>query len=170
MWCFVTFRLADSLPRAVVDEIRHQREEWRRTHDLKELSREERAEFHRRLSERYENLLHAGSGSCVLRDPVNGDVVCGALRYFAGVRYLLDEFVVMPNHVHVLVKPLPGHGPAEILHSWKSHTANQLNWRLGRTGQLWQHESFDHLVRNDAAMEAIRRYIRENPQRAGMRK
>lgn len=169
-WCFVTFRLADSLPRAVVDEIQHQREEWRRTHDLPKLSREERAEYHRLFSERYENLLHAGSGSCALRDPVNAEIVGVALRHFDGERYDLDEFVVMPNHVHVLVKPRPGHGLAEILHSWKSYTANQLNRRLGRTGQLWQHESFDHLVRSDAAMEAIRRYIRENPQRAGKRK
>ncbi len=42
--------------------------------------------------------------------------------------------------------------------------------RLGRTGQLWQHESFDHLVRNESAMEAIRRYIRENPRKAGIAK
>ena len=109
-------------------------------------------------------MLHAGSGACVLRDPQNADVVRGALRHFDGERYALDEFVVMPNHVHVLVKPLAGNGLADILHSWKSYTANQLNRRLGRTGQLWQHESFDHLVRNEAAMEAIRRYIRENPK------
>ncbi len=168
-WCFVTFRLADSLPRAVVDEIQLQREAWRRTHDLQKLSPEERAEYHRLFSERYENLLHAGSGSCVLRDPVNADIVSAALRHFDGERYDLDEFVVMPNHVHVLVKPRPGHGLAEILHSWKSYTANQLNRRLGRTGQVWQHESFDHLVRSDVARDAIRRYIRENPQRAGVR-
>jgi REP element-mobilizing transposase RayT len=168
VWCFVTFRLADSLPRAVVDEMQRQREEWRRTHDLKKLSREERAEYHSLFSDRFENLLHAGSGSCVLRDPANAEIVRSALRHFEGQRYLLDEFVVMPNHVHVLVKPLPGNGLAEILHSWKSYTAKQLNLRLGRTGPLWQHESFDHLVRNEAAMEAIRRYIRENPQRAGL--
>jgi REP element-mobilizing transposase RayT len=166
VWYFVTFRLADALPRAVVDEIQRQREEWRRTHDVRKLSRAELAEYHQLFSERYENLLHAGNGSCVLRDPVNADIVRGALRHFDGERYILDEFVVMPNHIHVLVKPLPGQGLADILHSWKSYTAKELNQRLGRTGQVWQHESFDHLVRNEAAMEAIRRYICENPQRA----
>jgi type I restriction enzyme R subunit len=56
----------------------------------------------------------------------------------------------------------------DILHSWKSFTANQINRRLGKTGQLWQHESYDHIVRHERAMEAIRRYIRENPIVAGV--
>jgi hypothetical protein len=163
VWYFITFRLADALPRAVVEEIQSEREQWRRTHDLLQLSREELAEYHRLFSERYEQLLDAGSGSCVLRDPLNADIVHGALRFFEGQRYALDEYVVMPNHVHVLVKPLPRHGLADILHSWKSYTANRINRRLGRTGQLWQHESYDHIVRNESAMEAIRRYIRANP-------
>ncbi|HLP24264.1 MAG TPA: transposase [Acidobacteriota bacterium] len=170
VWYFVTFRLADALPREVVEEIQRQREQWRRTHDLGNLSGDELAEYYRLFSERYENLLHAGRGSCVLRDPHNSDVVRGALRHFDRERYALNEFVVMPNHVHVLVKPMPGNRLAEILHSWKSYTAKQLNRQLGRTGQLWQHESFDHLVRNESAMEAIRRYIRENPKVAGISK
>lgn len=163
VWYFVTFRLADALPRGVVQEIQRQREQWRLTHDLKNLSAEKLAEYHRLFSQRYDALLDAGGGSCVLRDPVNADIVHGALRFFAGERYTLDEYVVMPNHVHVLVKPQPVHGLVDILHSWKSYTANQLNRRLGRTGQFWQHESYDHIVRGDRAMEAIRRYIRENP-------
>lgn len=164
VWYFVTFRLADALPRAVVEEIQRHREQWRRTHDLENLSREELVEYHQLFSVRYEQLLHAGSGSCVLRDPQNADIVRGALHFFAGQRYALDEQVVMPNHVHVLVKPQAGHGLADILHSWKSYTANQLNRRLGRTSQLWQHESYDHIVRSAPAMDAIRRYIRENPR------
>lgn len=103
----------------------------------------------------------------MLRDLANADILHGALRFFAGQRYTLDEYVVMPNHVHVLVKPLAGHGLAGILHSWKSYTANKLNRRLGHTGQFWQHESFDHIVRNESAREAIRRYIRDNPKVAG---
>ncbi len=80
----------------------------------------------------------------------------------------MDEFVIMPNHVHVLVKPRMGHRLVDILHSWKSFTANQINRKLGKTGQLWQHESYDHIVRHERAMEAIRRYIRENPTVAGV--
>lgn len=165
VWYFVTFRLADALPVAVVREIQLQREAWHRTHDCKNLSRDQITDYHRLFSERYNRLLDAGGGACVLREPRNADIVQCALQFFAGRRYVLDEYVVMPNHVHVLVKPLPGHGLVDILHSWKSYTANQLNRRLGRTGQLWQHESYDHIVRNDRAMDAIRRYIRENPKK-----
>ncbi len=167
VWYFVTFRLSDALPRAVVEEIQHQREQWRKRHDLKNLSAEQLAEYHQLFSDRYEQLLHAGGGSCVLRDPQYAGIVHDALGFFAGQRYLLDEHVVMPNHVHVLVKPLTGHGLVDILHSWKSYTANQLNRRLARTGQLWQHESYDHIVRNEPPMHAIRRYIRNNPNVAG---
>ncbi len=168
IWYFITFRLADSLPRDVVEEIQQQRELWRLSHDLNNLSREERADYHRRFSERYENLLNAGSGSCVLRDLHNAEIVRAALQFFDGQRYVLDEHVIMPNHVHVLVKPLEGHSLAEILHSWKSYTANRLNRHLGLTGQFWQHESYDHIVRSKAAMDAIRHYIRENPKVAGL--
>ncbi len=167
VWYFVTFRLADSLPQAVVDELKEERERWKQTHDLDNLSPAELAEYHRLFSDRYEALLNAGSGSCVLRDEVNAKIVRDALQHFEGQRYLLDEFVIMPNHVHVLVKPMNGHGLSDITHSWKSFTANQINKRLGKTGQFWQHESYDHIVRHERAMAAIRRYIRENPKVAG---
>jgi hypothetical protein len=163
VWYFITFRLADALPRAAVDELRRERARWNATHDPQTASHHELAKYHRLVSKRYEELLHAGSGSCVLRDPQVAGIVRDALGFFAGQRYLLDEHVIMPNHVHVLVKPLPGHGLVAILHAWKSFTANRINRQLKRTGQLWQHESYDHIVRSEAALNAIRRYIRANP-------
>jgi REP element-mobilizing transposase RayT len=166
VWYFVTFRLADAIPGLVIEEIRQQRDAWKRVHNLSNLPADALIEYHQLFSERYEQLLHAGAGSCVLRDPDNADIVRGALRFFAGQRYVLDEHVIMPNHVHVLAKPLASHRLVDILHSWKSFTANLINRRLGRTGQLWQHESYDHIVRNEAAMQASRRYIRENPKGA----
>jgi len=167
VWYFVTYRLADALPRAVVEKITVQRELWKKTHDMKNLSAEELREYYRLFTERYENLLNAGQGSCCLRDPHNAKIVSDAFRFFDGKRYNLDEFIVMPNHVHVLVRPLHGDRLADILHSWKSFTAKEINRRLGRTGQLWQHESYDHIVRNEKAIYAIRNYIRANPLKRG---
>jgi REP element-mobilizing transposase RayT len=164
VWYFVTFRLADSLPQSVVNELKEERERWKQSHEQDNLTPAQLAEYHRLFSGRYEALLNAGSGSCVLRDPAIAKVVDDALRHFDGQRYELDEYVIMPNHVHVLVKPRPGHRLVDILHSWKSFTANLINKRLGKTGQFWQHESYDHIVRHDRAMNAIRRYIRENPK------
>jgi REP element-mobilizing transposase RayT len=167
VWYFITYRLADALPKQVVAEMAERREHWKKTHDLANLSSEELAEYYKLFSEHYENLLNAGSGSCILRDAQNAKIVADAFRFFEHERYELDEFVIMPNHVHILVKPLPGYRLDDILHSWKSFTANKINKRLGRTGQLWQHESYDHIVRNERAMEAIRNYIRENPKVGG---
>lgn len=163
VWYFITFRLADALPRAVIEDFQRERDRWKESHNPPPLSRDELAEYRRLFSERYEALLHAGSGACVLRDPHLAGIVRNALSHFEGQRYILDEYVIMPNHVHVLVKPLPGHGLVAILHSWKSFTANRINRHIGRTGQLWQHESYDHIVRSEAALHAFRRYIRANP-------
>lgn len=167
VWYFVTFRLADALPASVVLEIKQEREQWKQSHDLETLSSEEMAEYHKLFSERYENLLHAGSGSCLLSDACNAKIVDDALHFFEEERYELDEYIIMPNHVHVLLRPLKNNSLASILHSWKSFTANQINERIKTSGQLWQHESYDHIVRHENAMHAIRRYIKENPKVAG---
>src|SRR6266550_62103 len=65
-----------------------------------------------------------------------GAIVAEALRHFDSQRYHLDAFVVMPNHVHALVQPLPGHSLKEILRSWKSYSARQINKTVGRSGSV----------------------------------
>ncbi len=167
VWYFVTYRLADALPKSVADTLRLDREEWRRRHDPDNLTKAERAEYQRLFSERYDALLDSGNGCCLLRDAQNAKIVEDSFRCFDGERYVLDAWIVMPNHVHILVKPLAEFRLFDILHSWKSFTANAINKRAGRRGQLWQHESYDHIVRGSDAIEAIRRYIRENPKVAG---
>jgi len=164
VWYFVTFRLADALPASVVLELKNQRAHWKQTHNLEALTSEELAEYYKLFSERYEKLLHAESGSCLLRESANAKIVDGALHFFNDQRYKLDETIIMPNHVHILVKPLKDNSLVDILHSWKSFTANQINRRTKRAGQLWQHESYDHIVRHENAIQAIRRYIRNNPK------
>jgi REP element-mobilizing transposase RayT len=168
VWYFVTFRLADSLPADAVRRIQAEREAWlkqRGNTDLSALTPEPRAEYHRLFSRRIDTLLDAGQGGCLLREDRAAQIVADALKHFEGERYLLDEWVVMPNHVHVLVCPINGHHLPDILHAWKSFTSNQVNKAYGRTGRLWQNESYDHIVRNECAFHAIRRYIAENPVR-----
>lgn len=76
---------------------------------------------------------------------------------------------VMPNHVHALFRILDGHALAEILHAWKSFSANRANRLLRRTGGFWQREYYDHLVRSEDEFYRIVNYIAENPNRAGLR-
>jgi REP element-mobilizing transposase RayT len=82
-------------------------------------------------------------------------------------RYELDSFVVMPNHVHLLVTP---HVPARVwLSSLKGFTGHTAIRMLGlNTTPFWQAESYDHLIRNDSECDRVRRYIEWNPVKAGL--
>ncbi len=165
---FVTFRLADSVPAARIKQFLAEREEWLALHPEPRLEEDER-EYHEKFGNRFEDWLDAGAGSCVLRQPQVAGKVAAALRHFDGERYALGHFVVMPNHVHVVVRPLAEHTLSEILKSWKSFTAREINQSLGRTGALWQEESFDHIVRTPQALEQFTEYVRQNPAKAGLK-
>ena len=79
----------------------------------------------------------------------------------------LDAYVVMPNHVHVLL--LPNVLASRLLRSLKGTTAREANLIVGRTGEsFWQAESYDHWVRNLREFDAIRKYIEVNKVNAGL--
>ncbi len=109
------------------------------------------------------------SGAFYLRQPAVADMVIDAIHFDANRlgQYVLHAFVVMPNHVHLLVTPavaLP-----KLAKSLKSITAKRANEMLLLTGRpFWQAESYDHLVRHEAEFEKIRKYIEMNPVRAGL--
>lgn len=126
-------------------------------------------EVHRVLRRKIERYLDQGSGACHLQRPEIADMIAEALRYFDGEQYLLDDWVVMPNHVHVILWPMPNFTLSDILKSRKRHTARQANLILGKTGEtFWQRESYDHWIRNDEEKSRICRYIRMNPVKAGL--
>jgi putative DNA methylase len=110
----------------------------------------------------------AGWALPLLGIPRVARVVEDALLHFQGRRFGLHAWCVMPDHVHVLVTPFHEYGLEQILHSWKSFTANEVNRMLHRSGGLWQRESFDHLVRNREALEKFLAYIEANPVTAGL--
>lgn len=77
-----------------------------------------------------------------------------------GERYELRDWVVMPNHIHVIVRPLNGCTLSAVLQSWKLKIAREANRVLGKTGKrFWQPESFDRVIRDDDEMRRVRRYI-----------
>jgi menaquinone-specific isochorismate synthase len=166
----VTFRLADSLPVSVVQAWREEREAivQRAVQQGRPLSSTELERLDRLHSEKVEAYLDAGAGVCHLRKAEIATVVSNALRHFDGERYELHEWCVMPNHVHVIVKPLTGHSLSGILHGWKSYTAKEANRLLGQTGEFWQPEYYDHLIRNQTDYTPAIDYIRRNPERAGL--
>ncbi len=152
----VTFRLIDSFPTECLSE-------WAVELAAMGLVK---AECERRR--RIEKYLDKGFGSAWLSLPEIAEIILQALRCFNGERYLLHAWIVMPNHVHVLLTPGAGESLSQILHSWKSFTANKANSVLGRTGSFWQREYFDRAIRNEEHFAAAIEYIENNPVKAGL--
>ena len=166
-WIFATWRLADSLPAEKLREWQLEKTSWLRLHP-EPWDADVVREFHERFSKRMEAWLDAGEGSCLLRDPATRRIVTAALAHFDGERYELGDFVVMPNHVHVLFRPLARNRIEEILHSWKSFTAKEINRHLGRSGSVWQEDYWDRLIRSERHLSACQRYIESNPAKANL--
>lgn len=109
------------------------------------------------------------SGPLWLQDHRIADLVCTAILHGERSRrfYDLSAWVIMPNHIHLVILPLV---PVPVLMRWlKGSTARAANQLLGRTGQpFWQDESFDHYLRNLVELEHTIAYVEENPVSAGL--
>jgi tRNA threonylcarbamoyl adenosine modification protein (Sua5/YciO/YrdC/YwlC family) len=167
----VTFRLADALPANVVADWEAERREIvvRACPETCELSEVEERRLADLFSQRVESYLDAGHGKCWLRDKRVAKMVRETLLHFQGERYDLVAWCIMPNHVHAIVRPAIGHTLSDILHTWKSFTAQRANLLLHRQGKFWQPESYDHLIRTDQDLRNQVRYLVENPAKAGLR-
>jgi REP element-mobilizing transposase RayT len=90
------------------------------------------------------------------------------------MKFDLRVAVVMPDHVHMILTPLVNHEAmevfslAEVMDAIKGASAHKMNKLLGRKGQVWQAESFDHVLRSSESLDAKVIYLRENPVRAGL--
>lgn len=165
---YVTFRLADSLPAGRLEEWKRERDAWLRRHP-EPWAKAEMDEYERLFYHRLDAWLDAGHGECILARNDAADIVEGALHYFDGERYVLDAYVIMPNHVHLLVSVSETKMLRKVLHSWKSYTAHELNKAAGRSGSVWQDESFDHIVRSFEQLNYHRWYIGDNPVSARLK-
>lgn len=168
---FVTFRLADSLPESRLLELERLESDWKArysgTQDKKALEQLARIVF-----ERIETWLDQGEGSCVLSDLASSLTVHRSLLHFHGDRYELGASVVMPNHVHCVVRPLTSakFELEDIIGGWKSFTARRINLVLERQGALWQDESYDRIIRDEEHLWKCLLYIGRNPKKAGLSK
>jgi REP element-mobilizing transposase RayT len=150
---FVTWRLHGSLPTQL----------WKSLREEKKLSPGKSFHF-------VDRALDAGSaGPLWLNDPRVAAYMVRALRRGAEELALFDlhAFVVMANHVHVLLTPkVP---LARITRGLKRFTAARANQILRRTGmRFWQEESFDHWVRDETEFYRVMNYIERNPVKAGL--
>jgi len=166
----VTWHMADGLPAAVLADLQ---EELRTVP-----AGQEKAARRQRLEE----LLGAGYGCCILREPAAAEIVQESLLHFDGQRYTLFALVVMPNHVHVIFQPAPGFSVARIVASWKSYTGRRIaetidrfGWQVRARGlylqehmRIWQWEYWDRYMRNERHFWTAVAYVHNNPAKAGL--
>lgn len=166
---FVTFRLADSVPSQLLDQWGNEREAWLKVHPEPWTDETER-EYHQRFSGAIERWLDAGHGACLLLRQACAQIVAETLRHFEGERVVMISFAVMPNHVHALFVQNPEWPLEKLTQSWKRFTARHINKPLDRSGNFWQRNYFDRLVRDGKHFANCVRYIRRNPEKASLGK
>ena len=166
---FVTYRLAGTLPKDVLFKFKAEHEVIIATAQAarRPLTWHEQEELFRWYSTRVDKYLDAGHGDCRLARPEIADLTADAIRFQAGKRFDLHAWVVMPNHVHAVLRPRPDWTLSGLLKSWKGFSAREANRILKRTGTIfWQAESFDHVIRDDDDLHRCCHYTTMNPVNA----
>ena len=183
----ITYRLYDSVPREVI-------EQWKREVEVgvgvrassplcnadaaigtqaSSLPNQRAGSPHSNSKEREKLVMidkyeDSGVGQCFMRDDRVAQIVKDALFYYDGNKYKIIAWCIMPNHVHILIEVFNGFSLSEIIHSWKSFSANQINKLLNRAGQVWMMEYFDRYIRDYEHFDKVVNYIHNNPVKAGL--
>lgn len=156
---FITFRLDDSLPSSALAELEAELRGTRLGKEAAEMARRRRIEA----------LMDAGHGSCILCHPNHARLVMNAWRYFDGRRYDLIIGVVMPNHVHVVVRVHEGTQLGRMVQAWKTFTSRRFDVAEATgAGPHWQRGYWDRFIRDERHLRDAVRYVAWNPVKAGL--
>ncbi|MBQ8128136.1 MAG: transposase [Prevotella sp.] len=159
---FVTFRLADSLPQARLAELSEFKNQWLSAHP-EPWTKQTEEEYNHIIRNKIDKWLDNNYGNCLLQNEAVRQIVIDSLLFNNGKSYWLHSFVIMPNHVHLLISPIGDITINESVGNVKKFTAHSINRLLGRQGEVWQREIFDRMVRDQQNYEAYERYIYDNP-------
>ncbi len=195
---FVTFRLADSIPQAIVRHYRNQKfaidNQLARlvganaTGEIDDIRSNRLKDFHRAWFRKFEQILHKEStGPVWLKNPEIASLVFESFMHRDGRDFDLKALCIMSNHVHSVFRPHLTHDSITVvkhtagfhmeadsptlgvtMKSLKGYTARMANRLLGRTGKFWEVESYDHQVRDEAEFHRIVGYVLQNPVKAGL--
>lgn len=173
---FITFRLAGSLPirliKSLNEEMKRQESELSKITDT-DLRKESVYIAQKKVFGKWDMALDVMEESPKwLANPEIAQLIVNSIHYRDGKEYILDAYCIMPNHVHLVFTPMEQDGHyisiSEIMHSLKGYTARYANQILGRQGDFWHHESYDHVIRDHKEYERVVNYVLENPTRAGL--
>ncbi|GAA5507417.1 transposase [Novipirellula caenicola] len=164
---FVTFRLADSIPQQQLQALKRWRAIWERNNP-EPRSESQWKELAREITNQTERWLDEGYGACELEQPQIAELMRDSLLKFQDDRYFVSCFEIMPNHVHVVMKPADDHELEIILKNMKGYVSHRTNKLLGRKGTLWEQESFDRILRDEEHLYRVVQYIGRNAAMAGL--
>lgn len=123
-------------------------------------------EYHQQFSSRVDQWLDEGHGACLLQEPEHAERVAATIHHDDGARYLVHSWVIMPNHVHVLMSLGAGESLSRVVAGWKRFSATRINKARSAAGALWQKDYFDRMIRDWDHFIQVARYIRVNPEKA----
>lgn len=171
---FITFRLAGSLPKEIVQSISDEYAMLTHIISKEGIDKADAVKKRLKLIFKYDKYLHKSNlGPHFLKHPKIAKIVCDSIHFHEGSMFELFAYCVMSNHVHIVLKPNHIKDDeyvlmSKILHSIKSYTASEANKILGRKGQFWKNESFDHYIRSDQSFNRIIKYVMDNPVEANL--
>ncbi len=156
---FVTFRLADAIPANDLNKLHVARQQWMAVHSLPYDDAEQQA-YDKLFNQKIEGWLNQSSGGCILSRPECTSIVVDAMCYFDQDQYMLDHWVIMPNHVHAILIPQGRYSVDQIIQNWKQFTSNEINRVTGFMGyHLWHYETIDRVVKDEKTLTEYRSFI-----------
>ena len=183
---FITFRLHGTLPKEVVSRLKAMKEKELKLiaeYDNPKVKSEKYSALKNEYFKLYDNYLDdASTGFSWLKENRIAEIVKSSIHFRDEKEYDLIAYTIMPNHVHLVIIPIVERiadslSPeskenlyiiTKVLQNLKKYTARECNKLLNRNGSFWQHESYDHVVRDMKALRRIVDYVLNNPVKAGL--
>jgi len=160
---FITVRCAGTLPKAVTDRLRETQEALAKI----EANSTDFEIMQRRYFQTVEKYSDSHQGFCPFRNTVCAQQMIKSLPDLAEWGWNVPNWVIMPNHIHIIAKTEAGAGDMKtVLSRWKGKTSRLANKTLNRSGSFWQRDWFDRVVRHEAELKRTIEYIRQNPVKA----
>ena len=160
---FITFRIKGSIPLEKLLSLNNS------TNKKRIMNKSAKHKINEKYFYEYDRLIHKYNLKYHLNNSALADLVKNELDKYNGKDYKIICYSIMPNHVHIIFHLHENaRTVGKIMQSKKRVSSFNINKYLGRKGNFWQAESYDHIVRNQAELEILIEYTLLNPVKAGI--
>lgn len=138
--------------------MKYEREVWKANHP-KPWDKVMENEYHKKFSRRVDEWVDKGYGSCILRDPEASSIMLATMKHDDGVKYELTGYVIMPNHLHALVRLIGNTKVETLMQEWKSVSSHKLRKQFGSKWCGWMENYYDRSIRDENHLKNVISYI-----------